>query len=282
MAKIFALQRGPFGLWMPPIAYLLSGFVLMALGMLGLPPALAQGLQPLGYVVLATVFALAIARKAAGRALGLMPARSEHARIGLIAVITFLAIYGLTALIALLSPETAESTATVLTAMGAGQSHGRDVMLLLVICVLAPLGEEALFRGLIFKGLFDGLQNLPNWAGPLRRRGIALTLALSIAALGFAQAHGGEGQEGMVLIVLGLHGVLYGLAYAVSGSLWAPVLAHSLNNCAALAQFFLSDAGGAGIAPVLQASVVLMPMLTLALLALWQGLVTAITRPGEA
>ncbi len=103
-----------------------------------------------------------------------------------------------------------------LTELAAGVGPGLVVALLLTVVVLAPLWEEALFRGVLQGGL---------------RRRWPLGVAVVVSAAAFAAAHG-------VLVLLPyLFTVGVGLAVLreVHRTLWASVLAHAGNNALASA-----------------------------------------------
>jgi membrane protease YdiL (CAAX protease family) len=88
----------------------------------------------------------------------------------------------------------------------------------------APIAEEILFRGLVFRVL---LERLPVWS------------ALAVSALLFALVHlpywwlSGGASPASLAVRLGsifAYGVFFALLYRWSGSLYAPVLCHVLNN----------------------------------------------------
>jgi len=110
---------------------------------------------------------------------------------------------------------------TALTSMDAiqivqRQAESTAYPILLVAIALAPaIGEELVFRGLIGRGLTS------RWGVPA---GIALTTLL------FALAHGTPAHAlGTVPVGLCLH-----LLYRATGTLWAPILLHTLNNAVAV------------------------------------------------
>ena len=90
----------------------------------------------------------------------------------------------------------------------------------------APVAEEVLFRGVVFR---------------LLRERFALCAALLTSALLFALIHlpywwlsGAAAPAGLVLRLGSIfaYGIFFGLLYHWSGSLYAPVLCHVLNNLA--------------------------------------------------
>lgn len=86
--------------------------------------------------------------------------------------------------------------------------------------VLAPLVEELLFRGLLFPVL---LQRTPLW------------LALTVVSALFALMHG-HVPSMMPLFILSF---AFCLAYLGTGSLWVPVVMHSLFNLSTVAVLYL-------------------------------------------
>lgn len=89
------------------------------------------------------------------------------------------------------------------------------------IAIGAPLGEELLFRW--------GIQ------GHLLRRGCSVPLSIVLSALLFGLAHINPAQVFFAFIM----GILLGLLYWRSGSLWLPILLHALNNGTACLQVWL-------------------------------------------
>jgi membrane protease YdiL (CAAX protease family) len=84
----------------------------------------------------------------------------------------------------------------------------------ILIVVLAPLSEELFFRGFMFASL---------------RRSMSLWPAALIAAVVWGALHLSGGNIG-VAIQLSVFGVILAWLYERSGTLWAPITAHALNN----------------------------------------------------
>jgi membrane protease YdiL (CAAX protease family) len=89
-------------------------------------------------------------------------------------------------------------------------------LIFLAGAILAPIVEEVLFRGLLQKSLSH---KLPIWA------------AIAISALIFGAMH----MDLYAFPVLALMGAIFGLLYHLTGSLRVTILAHLINNTAALA-----------------------------------------------
>ena len=119
-----------------------------------------------------------------------------------------------------------QASETVAHSLGLGQGIWPDAAVVIAVTVLAPLGEEWLFRGLFFRSLRDGLA---RWM-PLTP---AASLGAALSSLLFAQVHTNDGQttQWPALFIMG---ILLALTYEWTGSLLAPMLVHALNNTFAL------------------------------------------------
>jgi membrane protease YdiL (CAAX protease family) len=103
----------------------------------------------------------------------------------------------------------------------------------ILICVVAPMCEEMLFRGYIFTAL-------RNWRG-------TITAAI-ITGIVFAAVHAGSAPV-LDLLPLGVLGFGLCLLYRRTGSLYPSMAAHSLNNSVAFASLAgLNGGEGIGLA----------------------------------
>jgi membrane protease YdiL (CAAX protease family) len=91
---------------------------------------------------------------------------------------------------------------------------GSVVVAAFLIVIAAPVSEELFFRGFMFAGLRGSMSLLP---------------AAGISAGVWGALHLGAGNIG-VAIQLAIFGVILAWLYERSGTLWAPVLAHAINN----------------------------------------------------
>jgi membrane protease YdiL (CAAX protease family) len=88
-----------------------------------------------------------------------------------------------------------------------------SAMRVLAVCLLGPMAEELLFRGVIF-----------SW---LKER-IPLTLTIVLTAVGWALLH--WSYSWAVIGVIVIDGILLGAARARTGSVVPPIIMHALYN----------------------------------------------------
>lgn len=99
-------------------------------------------------------------------------------------------------------------------------NFGYYVIYVFLMCVVPALFEETLFRGLILNGM--------------REKG--KTFAVVMSALIFMLMHGGPDQTIHQFIL----GIILGYVFVYSGTIWAPVLIHFLNNFYAVTAIYIS------------------------------------------
>lgn len=169
-----------------------------------------------------------------------------------------------------------DASKLVMQSLGFGKVYGKDLMLLLSIGIFAPLNEELLFRGLIFRSLFNGFiqqKYIANSTSVHTKKWLAFVLALVVSVFLFASAHGGGGQDVQMLMLM-LMAVFACWLYAVTGSLIAPIMFHSINNAIALWQS--KSAGHMEFAQgiiSLEVVIWLLPLLTLVIVLFMRWLV---------
>lgn len=111
----------------------------------------------------------------------------------------------------ILSPDQED----IVNELGAGgDSLLVTIVVGLLIVVGAPVSEEIFFRGFAFAGL---------------SRAMPIALAAVISTAVWASLHLGGGDVAVV-IQLAIFGLVLSALYARTGTLWAPILAHAINN----------------------------------------------------
>jgi membrane protease YdiL (CAAX protease family) len=101
---------------------------------------------------------------------------------------------------------------------------------LVTMCIMAPLFEEWLCRGVILRGLLNYRHKNEIKAEGERERGMSPALAIVISAIFFAAIHGNVWQ-GVTAFAIGC---LFGYVYYRTGSLKLTILMHCANNTMAV------------------------------------------------
>lgn len=151
-------------------------------------------------------------------------------------------------------PGAREAAWQMAQSLDIGRSVSLDVAVTLAVTVGAALGEELVFRGVMYRALRDGLARwLPVQA--------SMPVALLVSSCLFGVVHISPGQD-VQLPMLCVMGALMALAYEWSGSLWVPMLAHSVNNTLSLLQVMLAMPQITVSAPWIYALAACGPLLT--------------------
>ena len=101
---------------------------------------------------------------------------------------------------------------------------------LITMCIMAPVMEEWLCRGVILRGLLNYEHKNPVKTEGERERGMSPALAIVISAIFFAAIHGNVWQ-GVTAFAIGC---LFGFVYYRTGSLKLTMLMHCANNTLAV------------------------------------------------
>jgi membrane protease YdiL (CAAX protease family) len=257
-----AAQAGAWPWWTAPAA-LVGGLLLAAVAGLAVDiPAALLGVnitsshlpgglvladtvvQDCAFVGAAVLFAHVGAGTVSAWQLGLRPPRLRWRSTALLIVALIVAFLVFNAIWAvLLGVSTKEK---VLEQLGANEG---TVLLLLsaaLTCVLAPICEEILFRGFIYKALC-------SWRGPWP--------AAVLTGLAFGGVHAGSAPA-VDLVPLAVLGFGLCLLYRRTGSLYPCIAAHSLNNSLA---FGALENWGWQIPALMGASLALIALIALAL-----------------
>jgi uncharacterized protein len=98
---------------------------------------------------------------------------------------------------------------------------------IVLICALAGLGEEMLFRGVIQLGLTDAIGNTEG-----------IVAGLAIGSITFGLAHAATRTYAIAATLIGLY---FGGVLLVTGNLLAPIIAHAVYDLGAFAYLFWMD-----------------------------------------
>jgi len=169
-------------------------------------------LQDIGFI-LAAVFVARMARRPTARDFGLVPTALWRA-VGIV-VAVYVAFYvfaGIWSSILNLHEES-----ELPDELGANHSTAALVAVLVLVCVMAPVAEEFLFRGLLFTSL---------------RTSIGMWPAAIVTGAVFGSIHAGSSPAGL-LVPLAVLGFGLCLIYAWTRSLYPCVALHAVNNAIA-------------------------------------------------
>ncbi|MEA2339942.1 MAG: protease family protein [Solirubrobacteraceae bacterium] len=217
--------RPPWAPWTAIAAFvaglggaLIGGLIIGLLGALAgasldnPPPAvniLSTVAQDIAFI-LAAIFFARLAGRVAPWQFGLRPAKPGPA-IGLIALGYIFFISFSAAWVALLGIHAKDELPKEL---GVDTSNVALAATAVLVCVIAPVAEEFIFRGYIFPAL-------RNWKG--------LWPAVILDGLIFGGIHAGSAPVGY-LVPLALFGSVLCLVYVKTGSLYPCMVLHALNN----------------------------------------------------
>ncbi len=210
------------------------------------PPGINIGLtvgQNLALVAAAYFFAMLSGRPAAAD-FGLRPAPLWRSVRMLVAV--WIGFFVLSAIWA--AALSLDERQTLPDELGANGSLLNALLVIGLVTVIAPIGEELFFRGFFFGAL-------RNWRGPI--------LAALLSGGLFGLVHAGSAPIGY-LVPLAIFGVGLCLLYELTGSLYPSIALHALNNSIALG---VNLDYGAGIIVAMMAGSTIAALLCARLLA---------------
>lgn len=228
-------ESRPWGWWLGPTAIMIAFFAVL---MLGAIVAIIGGgdssqilddneewfglAQDILWVAVAITVPYLFFRYLRPEQLGLRKPAQFGRSVGVFfgALVAFYVIAALYSSLAGLTDDSNE----LLQDTGIGDGVVKDVAYALLFTVAAPVAEELLFRGLLFRSLRDGFHRLGPKAGPF--------LGALISGVIFGGIHLGGGQDDFLPVLMVL-GVLLALAYHLSGTLYVPIALHAVNNAIA-------------------------------------------------
>lgn len=170
-------------------------------------------LQDAIFVVTAVLLARSGLRKVSSSQFGLTPTSARRAAV--LILLTYVIFFAFSELwAALLGVSTKEK---VLEQLGANEGTGLLIASAALTCVIAPIAEEILFRGLLFT-------SLRKWRGPWP--------AAIVTGLVFGLVHGTSAPF-EDLLPLAFLGFSLCVLYRLTGSLYPCIAAHAVNNAIA-------------------------------------------------
>lgn len=128
-----------------------------------------------------------------------------------------------------LKPDTAPER------LGASNSDLHMLAFALLVGALAPIAEEILFRGLLYRALRNGVG---VWGGAI----------ISGLLFGLLHIDAASGDRLLQVIPLAVLGISFALLYHWTGTLYAPIALHATNNAIAVVAYASRNESELGIA----------------------------------
>lgn len=241
--KWVVLPLTPLKWWLAVFGFAITLLWMVLVSILPLSAGMGEAVKFIGYCICCVASIWLCARPIARWHLGLhgvapataggqpRPSWLKTAAVVLVAVALMLLV---SKIFSRSSEEAADSISKVFQSLGFGQSIANDIWVALTVTAFAPLGEEFLFRAVIMRSLYDGLRKFQHkWLKCLSKPAIALVVAVVISSAVFADSHGSD-EQSVQIYALGIMAAIFALSYAITGSLFAPVMAHAINNMLAL------------------------------------------------
>lgn len=120
------------------------------------------------------------------------------------------------------------SSIALIKGLGIGENFLDDLWLIVSIALFGPIAEELAFRLLIYNFLKNTIAQFFSLK-------FAIPIAVTISSWAFMAIHGADEQASQFLALF-IVGVIFAVTYEFSGSIFAPIFAHSLNNALAFYQ----------------------------------------------
>lgn len=118
--------------------------------------------------------------------------------------------------------------------LGAGDGTVNMIAFAVLVAAMAPLGEELLYRGVVFRALKNGV-------------GVVLGAAISGVLFGVLHIDSLASERLLQVIPLCVLGFAFAIAYWWSGTLFVPIALHATNNSLAVIYFAADEGSTVGI-----------------------------------
>lgn len=118
--------------------------------------------------------------------------------------------------------------------LGAGDGNVNMIAFAVLVAAMAPLGEELLYRGVVFRALKNGV-------------GVVLGAAISGVLFGVLHIDSLASERLLQVVPLCVLGFAFAIAYWWSGTLFVPIALHATNNSLAVIYFAADEGSTIGI-----------------------------------
>lgn len=118
--------------------------------------------------------------------------------------------------------------------LGAGDGNFNMLAFALLVGAMAPLGEEMLYRGVVFRALKNGV-------------GVVLGAAISGVLFGVLHIDSLDSERLLQVVPLCVLGFAFAIAYWWSGTLFVPIALHATNNSLAVIYYAADNESTVGV-----------------------------------
>lgn len=142
--------------------------------------------------------------------------------------------------------------------MGFGNGFMTDLIAVLAGTLLAPVIEELVYRGIMFRSIHDGLlRRFPKQRSLL---GLPAVIAIIVTAIAFILPHVPDLTINWTTVAYFITSAGFSLVYLLTGSMIAAMVSHSLQSMYAFGGLILLGRGDYQLSPIIYLIVFLCPL----------------------
>lgn len=133
--------------------------------------------------------------------------------------------------------------------VGFGVNFLSNLITVIASTIMAPVVEEIVYRGVMFRSLHDGLlRKLPRQRSIF---GLPAIVATTVTAISFILPHVSELQVNWTTVAYFISSAGFGLVYLLTGSMLAAMVSHSLQSLYAFGNILLFGRGDYALSPII-------------------------------
>lgn len=142
---------------------------------------------------------------------------------------------------------------------GFGVNFQTDLILIIAGSVFAPVFEELVYRGIMFRSVHDGLLRFFPKAKSIIS--IPMIAAVTFTAIAFIMPHVTDMKFGVMTIAYFVTSAGFSFVYAATGSMVAAMVSHSLQSCVAFMTILIYGHGSYPLSPVVYGIALFCPVI---------------------
>lgn len=142
---------------------------------------------------------------------------------------------------------------------GFGTNFQTDLILITAGSVFAPIFEELVYRGVMFRSFHDGL--LRFFPNSKSIAGIPSLLAIAFTAIAFILPHVSNLTFGVMTLAYFITSAGFSLVFLTTGSMVAAMVSHSLQSCVAFMSILVYGHGSYNLSPIIYGIALFCPVI---------------------